>query len=570
MLLQLNIKNFALIEELTVNFEKGFNVLFGETGAGKSILIDAISYVLGGKSSRNFIRTGEKSTYVEAIFTIENDKTELELKNMEIEFDDYVIISRETFKSGKSIAKVNGKAILVSALKNISVTLIDIHGQHENQNLLDPLKHIMYLDDYAEKTLHNVKEKYMDTYKKLKDIDGKIHDLKNKNGENGKLSDFLKYQIDEIDNSNFKIGEDDELQERYSILSNSENISNVFSEASEILYDGSENSKSVYDLIGYVVNRIKNIENNNDKISNIVKVLEDSYYNIEEVVEEIKSIKSNISFDEKELNYINSRLFTIDKYKKKYGSTIEDILNYRKKLSISYDEIVHSEEIIKKLEDKRKDICNKLIKYAKEIHEIRCEFASKLEVNIKNELNYVGLDKSTFKIGVDFNENYISDDGCDKVQFFISTNIGEPLRPLEKVVSGGELSRVMLSIKTVFVNKDKIPSVIFDEIDTGISGRIAERVADKMYEVSKNHQVFCITHLPQIACMSDVQFMVSKNTKNDKTYTNVESLNEQGKMKALAMMIGGSKVTKITIEHAEEMIAIAEKRKVKIISKKVS
>lgn len=570
MLLQLNIKNFALIEEITVNFEKGFNVLFGETGAGKSILIDAISYVLGGKSSRDFIRTGEKSTYVEAIFTIENDKTKLELENMDIEFDDCVIISRETFKSGKSIAKVNGKAILISALKDISATLIDIHGQHENQNLLDPLKHIMYLDDYAEKALHNAKINYMDTYKKLKNISAKIRDLKSKNGENGKLSDFLKYQIDEIDNSNLKVGEDDELQERYSILSNSENISKVFSEASEILYDGSENSKSVYDLIGYVVNRIKSIENNNGKISNIVKVLEDSYYNIEEVVEEIKSIKSNVSFDEKELNYINSRLFSIDKYKKKYGSTIEEILNYRKKLSASYDEIIHSEEIIKKLEEDQKDIYNKLLEYAGKIHKIRCDFGRKLEVNIKNELNYVGLDKSTFKIVIDFNENYIGDSGCDKVKFLISTNIGEPLRPLEKVVSGGELSRVMLSIKTVFVNKDKIPSVIFDEIDTGISGRIAERVADKMYEVSKNHQVFCITHLPQIACMSDVQFMVSKNTKNDKTYTDVKSLDKNGKMNALAMMIGGSKVTKITMEHAEEMISIAEKRKMKIINKKSS
>lgn len=539
MLLQLNIKNFALIEDITINFEKGFNVLFGETGAGKSILIDAINYVLGGKSSRGFIRTGEKRTYVEAIFTIENDKTKAELENMDIEYEDCVIVSRETFKSGKSIAKINGKSVLVSVLKNVSETLIDIHGQHENQNLLDPLKHIMYLDDYCEESLISAKKDYTITYESLKAIDEKIRDLKGKNGENGKLADFLKYQINEIDNSKLKIGEDNELQERYSIVSNSEALSKVFSEACEVLYDGSDNSKSAYDLIGYVVNKIKSIENNNDKISDIVKILEDSYYNLGEVVEEIKAIKSGISFDAGELDYINSRLFTIDSYKKKYGSTIQDILNYRDKLNTQYNEIVNSEEIVKELEGKRKSVYEKLLHKAKNIHKIRCDFAKKLEKSVKDQLDYVGLGKSTFSIEVDFNERYISESGSDKVQFLISTNIGEPLRPLEKIVSGGELSRIMLSMKTVFVNKDKIPSVIFDEIDTGISGRIAERVADKMYAVSENHQVFCVTHLPQIACMSDTQFMVSKNIKNDKTYTDVRPLDKEGKANALAMMIGG-------------------------------
>ncbi|MCR3760212.1 DNA repair protein RecN [Clostridium felsineum] len=570
MLLQLNIKNFALIEEVTINFEKGFNVLFGETGAGKSILIDAINYVLGGKSSRGFIRTGEKSTYVEAVFTMENDKTESELKNMDIGYEDYVIVSRETFKSGKNIAKVNGKAVLISALKNISETLIDIHGQHENQNLLDPLKHIEYLDDYCEDVIFDVKKDYTNIYQKLKAIDEKIRKLKDKNGENGKLADFLKYQINEIDSSKLKIGEDEELEERYSIVSNSEALSKVFSEATEVLYDGSENSKSVYDLIGYVVNKIKNVENNNDKIESIVKNLQDSYYSIGEVVEEIKSIKSSISFDENELDYINSRLFLIDNHKKKYGSTIQEILNFRDKLESQYNEIVNSEEIIRQLEEKRKTVYNELLLKAKNIHKIRCQFAEKLEASVKGQLDYVGLGKSTFKINVDFDEKCINESGSDKVQFLISTNIGEPLRPLEKVVSGGELSRIMLSIKAVFVNKDKIPSVIFDEIDTGISGRIAERVADKMYAISENRQVFCVTHLPQIACMSDVQFMVSKNIRNDKTYTDVKSLNADGKMNALAMMIGGSKVTEITREHAKEMISIAQKRKSEIIGKIIS
>ncbi|WP_234120122.1 DNA repair protein RecN [Clostridium hydrogenum] len=565
MLLQINIENFALIEKITVTFDKGFNILSGETGAGKSILIDAINYVLGGKSNKGFIRTGEERAFVEAIFTIENDRTEMELKKLDVEFEDIVIISRETFKSGKSITKVNGKSILVSMLKNISDTLIDIHGQHENQNLLDSNNHMQYLDNYGEESILNSKNKYALCYDKLLNIKSKIKSLIGKNGENEKLSDFLRYQIDEIEKAKLKIGEDEELEEKFSVISNSENISKIFSEAAEILYDGNENSKSIYDLEGYIINKLRSAQGKSEKIKKIADDLEETYYSIQQIAQDIKAIKDSVVYDEKELEYINSRLFQIDNYKKKYGKTIKDILDYKEKLQIQYDEFVNKEEVLKKLNLEKDKTYDELIQAAKVLHELRVKLAQELEVKVKEELNYVGLEKSTFKINIEFNEENISNSGADRVQFLISTNPGEPLKQLEKVVSGGELSRIMLAIKTVFVDKDKIPSVIFDEIDTGISGRIAQSVAEKMYVISKKHQVFCVTHLAQIACMSDVHFLVSKNTDNSKTYTTIKKLDSEGKKQVLALMIGGSEVTKLTIDHAAEMIAIADKRKKQIL-----
>lgn len=564
MLLQINIENFALIEKLTVTFDKGFNILSGETGAGKSILIDAINYVLGGKSNKGFIRTGEDKTFVEAIFTIENDRTEIELKNMEIEYEDIVIISRETFKTGKSITKVNGKSILVSSLKSISDTLIDIHGQHENQNLLEAANHIFYIDNYGEEKISSAKKSFNALFENLMEIEKKIKSLIGSSSESEKLLDFLKYQIDDIDKAGLKVGEDIELEEKFKVISNSESISKVFSEAAEILYDGNENAKSVYDLCGYVLNRLRSVEQSSDKIKKITNSLEEAYYNIEQIVGDIRTVKDSVYFDEKELEYVNSRLFQIDNYKKKYGSTIEEIIIYKQKIEKQYEEFIHKEEIVAKLNSEKEKVYKKLIVEAKKLSKLREDIAKELEFEVKKELDYVGLEKSTFKIKVEFSEKGIGSNGGDKVQFLISTNPGEPLKPLEKVVSGGELSRIMLALKTVFVDKDKIPSVIFDEIDTGISGRIAQSVAEKMYTISTRHQVFCVTHLPQIACMSDIHFLVSKASKNDKTYTNIKRLGCDEKRRALAQMIGGSEVTKLTMEHAAEMIAIADKRKKQI------
>ncbi|WP_026881330.1 DNA repair protein RecN [Clostridium akagii] len=566
MLLQLNISNFALIEKLSISFENGFNILSGETGAGKSILIDAINYVLGVKFTKNSIRTGEKKTFVEAVFTIENDKTKNALENLEIEFDDIVIISREAFKSGKNIAKINGKTVILNQIKEVSETLMDIHGQHENQNLMNAEKHITYVDNYGYEALKKIKIEYKMYYNEYKEIKSKINELKDKTGKDDKILDFLKYQINEINEAKLNPGEDETLEEKYSIISNSESIKKILSNSYEKLYNGTENVDSIFDGIGIVIKDLGTIELNSKEIKNIKDSLEEIYYNLEQNISEIRNIKDNIDFDDKELEYINNRIYVIDNLKKKYGKTIEDIINYKEKIVNEYDELTHCSEIIENLEEKRKKSYEKVIFHAKQINGIREKIGKSLEHKVLNELKYIGLEKSIFKVNIAFSEEYINENGADKVQFYITTNPGEPLNPLEKIVSGGELSRIMLALKTVFVDKDKIPSVIFDEIDTGISGRVAQSVAEKLYNISSKHQVFCVTHLAQIACMSDIHYLVEKKVQNNKTYTYVSRLSLEEKEESIARMIGGSELTKLTLENAKEMISLANQKK-KILRK---
>ena len=564
MLLQLNIKNFALIEFLTINFEKGLNILTGETGAGKSILIDAINYVLGNKFNKGLIRTGEDKTLVEAIFEIKNHETINFLRDMEIDFEDILIISRETFKSGKSIVKVNNKSLLVSDIKKLSNTLINIHGQHENQQLLNPSTHIYYLDKFGDNSLKEHINKYKVNFKSLIEIDNQIQKLGSNNGEKEKLVDFLKYQIEEIDNAKLNIGEDNDLEERYRILTNAEKINNSLSSTYNILYNSNDSFISVYDLLNKAIKELRLVENHIDKLSNVTKSLEESYFSIEQNVTEIRNLQETLVCDKEELEFINSRIFLIDSLKRKYGKTIEEILQYKDKIIIQYDELINSNKIIKELQKQREILIKEMNEEANIIHTLRCDISKILENKIKKELDYVGLEKSIMKIEVSLEKEFYSN-GQDKVQFLISTNPGEPLKPLDKVVSGGELSRIMLSLKAVFVDKDEIPSVIFDEVDTGISGRIAQSVAEKMYLISNIHQVFCVTHLPQIASMSDTHFLVSKEVKLDKTYTNIRKMDTLEKEYEIARMIGGSKITELTLQHSREMIDLAIERKKDLI-----
>lgn len=556
MLLQLNICNFALIENLSVDFSEGFNVLSGETGAGKSILIDAINFVLGGKFNKNLIRVGEDKTVVEAVFSIENEKTEIILKELDINHEGMVIISRESFQSGKTIAKVNNKSLLLSKLKSISETLIDIHGQHENQNLLDNTKHIVYVDSFGDDELKTTLSEYSSLYKQYTDLERRIKELQGDEGEREKNIDFLKFQIDEIASINPKIGEDEELTEKFNLLSNAEKIKKSLGIGYTILKESDENRSSVLDSLMYVLRELKSIEKHNEEIKCVYNSLEENYYLIQDNIQSISNIMDKVYYDEGELEYINSRMYQLSGCKKKYGSSIEDVLQYKIEIEKKYFDLVNSGDIINKLQKEQikvlkqiDDICNKL-------HDQRIKISNELETEVKNQLDYVGLEKSTFKIDVNLCD-VINERGKDKVQFTISTNPGQPLQPLEEIVSGGELSRIMLALKTVFVDKDEIPSVIFDEIDTGISGRIAQRVGEKMFIISKSHQVFCITHLPQIASLADNNYLIEKNSTENNTFTEIKKMKKQEVELEIARMIGGSEVTSITLENAKEMIALA-------------
>ena len=559
MLLQLSIKNFALIEEITLDLDEGFTILAGETGAGKSILIDAINYVLGSKFNKGLIRTGEEKTFVEAICSIEDNKSLKEILDFyDIEYDDILIISRESFKNGKSVIRVNGKAIILSNLRKISEKLIDIHGQHSNQNLLNKDRHIEYLDSFGKINLENDFIKYKESFVEFKDIKDKILSL-NKNESDEKLVDYIKYQIEEIDNVSLSAGEEEKLIDRYNILSNHEKIRNSLARSYSYL-DSSTGEYSVLDSLDFVVREISAIEKHSEKAKLIKERVNNTYYELQDLTKDIKSLLDESYYDENELDEINSRIYKIGLLKKKYGSSIEEILKYRENLDKQYQEIINSEEIIKELKNKLIVIEKRLDKYSKNIHEKRVILGKAIEEKIEKELKYVGLGKCTFKISIEYDDSF-NLKGKDKVQFMISTNLGEPIKPMEKIVSGGELSRIMLSLKSVFIDKDNTPTIIFDEIDTGISGRIAQCVAEKMYEISNKHQVLCITHLPQIASMSDNHYMVKKYIENEKTFTKIEKINEEKKIEEIAIMLGGVKLTENTLTNAREIIELANKKK---------
>ncbi|AOR23900.1 DNA repair protein RecN [Clostridium taeniosporum] len=562
MLIQLNIKNFALIQEVTMNFNEGFNILSGETGAGKSILIDAIDYVLGGKFSKSLIRTGEDKTYVEAIFTVENSLLKNALIELDIESDDdMLIISRETHQSGRSLIKINGKTFLTSQLKKIREKLLDIHGQHQNQNLLQRSSHIIYLDEFVGEEIF----KHLDVFASLKDsllqIENKIQEIYG-NEDRDKLLDYLKFQIEDIENGKLKEDEEEILKDQFNLLSNAEKISNGL-KLSYTLLNGVDGENSVINSISKVIQELSNIESNFEKVKKNRQLIEEAFYTIEEASRDIRSLAEEVVYDDDELEKINARIYEINQYKKKYGATIKEVLEYYNKIKIQYSDLINAEKIIEKLNVEKQEIIDKMEKVALKLHELRLEKSYELKEKILNELSFVGLEKSTMEISIKREEKFNAR-GFDEVCFMISTNPGEPLMPLEKILSGGELSRIMLALKCVFADKDNIATLIFDEIDTGISGVVAQRVGEKMYQVSKSHQVLCITHLPQIAVLSDHHYFVSKAVKDNKTFTNIRVLTKEEKEYQIGRMLGGDEVTEATLNNVKEMIKIAEIKKSEI------
>lgn len=558
MLVVLNIKNFALIQELSVEFGAGFNILSGETGAGKSILIDTIDYVLGGKFSKELIRYGEDKTYVEAIFDMENDEIYTLLNDLNIENDELLVVSRETTISGKSIIKVNGKTIVLSQLKRIREKLLDIHGQHQNQSLLSKGTHILYLDEYNSENISPLLEQFEIVKNRHSQIEDKINELKG-NEDREKLLDYIKFQIDDIEKAKLKPGEEEDLREQYNILANAEKISSSLINSYNYLNNNPQGN-SVLELLSKVISEFSHSEMHLEKIKDKRIQVEEAYYLLEESTRDIRDIANEIYYDENELAAINERIYEISLYKKKYGDSIDEILKFLEKLKNQYDEFINSEEIILNLKKELSVIEKDMSEIGVKLHEFRCMSAKDLEVRIKEELSYVGLEKAIIKIDVNLSE-IANSRGYDDVQFLISANPGEPLKPLEKVLSGGELSRIMLALKCVFVDKDKIPTLIFDEIDTGISGAIGKRVGEKMYQVSVKHQVLCITHLPQIAALSDNHYFVSKKVENGKTFTQIRMLNEQDKVCEIAKMIGGDNLSDVAIDNSREMVKLANIKK---------
>ncbi|MEG0331271.1 MAG: DNA repair protein RecN [Clostridium sp.] len=559
MLIELHIKNFALIDEACISFHRGLNMFTGETGAGKSILIDSINFILGDKQNKDIIRVGEESAFVEGIFSVNNKNINNLFEENGIDCEDNIIISREINKSGKSISRINGKAVTVSLLKSIGKHLIDIHGQHEHQSLLNEGSNIHILDLFCGEDLYSIKQEYKDLYKKYISINERIDSLSTNEKERLRMIDLLSFQDEEIREADLRPNEDEELKKERDILANSQKIHSSLTNIYSKLYMA-QIGDSALDALSSSLKGISAIEEYDTNLASMREAIEGVYYQLESICEDIRGYKIGIDYNEGRLNEIEGRLDTINKLKRKYGSTIDEIIDFHNGIQAELSNVLQGDEIIKDLEKERDSLLRDVEILADKITFLRKKGGQILETMITQEFKYLGMEKAIFKVSIT-SEADLHSNGRNKVSFLMTANPGQPLKPLSKVASGGEMSRIMLAIKTVIADIDDIPTLIFDEVDTGISGRTAQAVAEKMSNISKSHQLLCVTHLPQIAAMSDCHFKIEKTTSNNSTLTSIKTLTKLERIEELARMLGGMTITDLTRKNALEVLEMAQSYK---------
>ena len=532
----LHIKNIGIIDDLTVSFSDGFNVLTGETGAGKTLIIDSLVLLAGGRFSKDIIRTGQKNAIVEANILINNG----EEKN-------YVIVSREMNINGRNLCKIDGKMVTVNELKEYMKNIINIHGQHDNQVILDKTKHIEYVDKFAGKKLLNIKSEYEEEFNKRNNIKNELQNNYGDDKERQRKLDLLKYQLNEIECAKLRIGEDKELEEKRKIIINKELIKESLNKSDY------EISEVAFDSLGNVIKNLEKIEEFDKKYSDILMQIKDIYYQVEEISRDLSSLKEDEYFEEDDRQEIEERLDLIFSLKRKYGDSIEDILKYANELKKEIFDIENLEEHNKELKKQLENIEEILLNKSRIMHEIRIKISEDLENKITNELKDLEMKNAKFKVDIKYEENGdYNKFGLDKIAFLISTNVGDSYKELIKIASGGEMSRIMLGIKNILSDVDEVPILVFDEIDTGISGIAANRVADKLRKIAKKHQVLCITHLAAIAAKGENNYYVSKNVINNKTTTCIKLLEEIEVLEEIARISSGE-VTEVSLEHAREL-----------------
>lgn len=560
MLLELNVRNFALIEHLNIQFVNGFNVITGETGVGKSIILSALTMCLGNRASKDIIRKGKDKMISQALFFIENPRRDLLdfLYNLGIEDVNNIILTREVTKSGKSIARINGLLVNVNDLRIIGSMLVDIHSQREHQSLLDKGKHIKILDEYIGNEVKEKRSLLKDKLSTYNDLIQKKERIIKEEVQMEREKDLLDFQSKELSDFSFKEGEDEILESQYKLLSNGEMIYTYSSQAHEMLY---LNERSVYNQLSTVIDFIEKIQRIDPKVEKYVQELKDALLLIEDTSFSIREYKDLIHVDSFELENLNQKIMRIDQLKKKYGPEIKDILKYKEHLMERLNIIENRESILEKIEEDLKCAKEEYLKIAKEISSIRRRYAQIFEKKITAEIKELAMDKAIFKVEQKIDEKKFQMTGIDDIEFYIRSNVGEDFKALIKVASGGELSRIILAVKSVINLTDPIDTLIFDEIDTGISGRSAQVVAQKMDGISTSTQVICISHLPQIASMADAHFNVKKENKGEYTYTIFSKLNFEERCVELAKMTSGAEVTQKSIEHAKEMLSMNGKNK---------
>lgn len=538
MISTIQIKNIGIIDSLSINLENGFNVLTGETGAGKTLIIDSLGIICGNRFSKEMIRKGEEYSYVEASIYMPKNPNSI---------DGNIIVSREIYTNGRNSCKINGRLVTVSELKEFMKQIIDIHGQNDNQTIMDKTSHIGYLDSFIGERILNVKKEYREIFKRYNEIKLELKNNYGDDKEKQRKLDLLRYQLNEIEDVNLKVGEDEKLEEQRKIIMNSEKIVENLEITDNTL------SEQAIEGINSAIRALEKIENIDVTYSQKLSELKNIYYDIQELNRDITQMKEDVYFNEEERNEIEERLDLIYSLKRKYGNSIEEILKYKEHIENEIYEIENLDEINNKLKQELSKIKEKMSEMANEMNQIRNEGAKKLSNKINKELADLEMPNAKFNIKIEFNtENEFNKNGLDIVEFMIATNIGEEEKSLIKIASGGEMSRIMLGIKSVLADVDKVPVLIFDEIDTGISGKAAKAVSVKMKNIAKKHQILCVTHLATIAAKGEHNYYISKEVENDKTRTKIECLNEEKTIREIARIASGD-VNEISIEHAKQL-----------------
>lgn len=550
MLTSLKIENVAIIESAAIEFGCGLNVLTGETGAGKSIVIDSINAILGERTSRDIIRTGAQSAKVYAVFEDVNERVRIFLDENGIDCEDGVlIINRTLSREGKNVCRINGAPVTVSMLREIGGELIDIHGQHDNQSLLSPEKHCGFVDSFAGNA--DLIADYREKYGRLCEIRSRLKKLTTDESSKSQRIDFLTYQIDELEKAEITIGERDELKARKSLINNSQKVI----ESLSIAYEALKADGAGIDMITDVESEIANASAYMEMLGEASEKITDIRYELEDIAETVRDAMAEVDFDPSELEDIDERLDLLYRFSKKYGDTEEEMLEYLEKARAELDNIAFSEERVKELQKQKKEALAETETAACKLTESRKTAGEKLSNAICSELEF--LDMPNVRFVVKCNDIGLTENGKDEIEFLISANAGEEPKPLAKIASGGELSRIMLAIKNVLAETDGVDTMIFDEIDTGVSGRAAQKIAMKLRSASKGRQVICVTHLAQIAAQGDVHLYISKSVSDGKTYTNIKSLIEEERVAEIARIMGGMEITKLQLESAREMLANA-------------
>lgn len=559
MLSELSIKNFAIIEALSISFEKGLTVLTGETGAGKSIIIDAIHLLIGGRGSSEFVRHGAEKAEIEGLYQLDHEKHPCFAKAQEfgIEIEEgMVVLRREISRTGKSVCRINGKLVTIATLREIGATLVDIHGQHEHQELMDETRHLPLLDQFGNEEISASLVEYQAVFHRYEQTLKKLKALSENEQQTVHRLDLIQFQYEEIQKADLKLHEDEELSEEKQKLNNFEKIY----ESVQTGYSALKGEQKGLDWVGLAMGALETASALDSAYKTLYESVANCYYMLEDAAGNLRSELDNLEYDPQRLSEIDDRLTEINQLKRKYGSTIEEIAEYAAKIEEEIETLQNKETHIEQLEKELLSLKKDLSLEAKQLTDIRKKWAEKLTKLIHKELKDLYMAKTLFEIRFK-SCNTFAQSGMDAVEFYISTNPGEPLKPLSKIASGGELSRIMLALKSIFSKHQGVTSIIFDEVDTGVSGRVAQAIAEKIYKVSVDSQVLCISHLPQVAAMADTHLFISKVTKGGRTKTNVSPLNENEKIKEIGRMISGVEITDLTKKHAEELLFQAAENK---------